>query len=129
MRKRDNSPNDEEQEAAVPTDCPALLAMTRPLIIVENTPLSSREEEIRESTLRPSAQQEDPRSEFTLKRGEILRRAKPKLSTEGDKALTAGQEVDATKPGPGAEDGAAGFSADLPETDSDLQFRIYLGMS
>ncbi|MCJ7791373.1 MAG: hypothetical protein MUP49_03020 [Dehalococcoidia bacterium] len=73
MNNTDDSASDEEQLAIVPMDYRALLAMTRPLVITEDTPLSLRGEEISLSGFGISPEPADWRAEFTLRRGEILR--------------------------------------------------------
>jgi hypothetical protein len=129
MSSRDNLPNDEEQEAAVPTDCRALLAMTRPLVIAEDTPLSSREEKIRDPGSGAPAEERDLRGEFTLRKGKILRAHKREPGTKGDEDPRARKEETGKKSVPEGEDGTGETGSDLPETDSNLQMRIYLGMS
>jgi hypothetical protein len=49
MNNTDDSASDEEQLATVPMDYRTLLAMTRPLVITEDTPLPLRGDVPRES--------------------------------------------------------------------------------
>jgi len=129
MNNADDSRSDEEQLAALPTDCRALLAMTRPLVIVENTPLSSREEKSSASGCGISPEPGDRRAEFTLRKGEILcpDNSEPATTKDGGPA-TRNEEV-GTSSAPEAEDATTEARSDLPQTDSNLQIRIYLGMS
>jgi hypothetical protein len=73
MNNTDDSASDEEQLAIVPMDYRALLAMTRPLVITENTLLSLRGDKISLSGFGISPEPADWRAESTLRRGEILR--------------------------------------------------------
>jgi hypothetical protein len=104
MNNADDSASDEEQLLTVPMDYRALLAMTRPLVITDDTPLSFRGEKIPLSGLGISPQPADWRAEFTLRIGEILC--------------------------PRGEWGVAWESIPaLDQTGSNLRLRIYLGMS
>ena len=104
MNNKDNSANDEEQLATVPMGYRALLAMTRPLVITEDAPLSLQGEEISRSGFGISPELADWRAEFTLRRGEIL-------CSEGE-CDVARESISA-----------------LGETGSNLKLRIYLGTS
>jgi hypothetical protein len=104
MSNTDDPDSDQEQLATVPMNYRALLAMTRPLVITEDTPLSFRGEKISLSGFGISPESADWRAEFTLRRGEIL-------SHEGE-CDVAGESIYA-----------------LGETGSNLKLRIYLGMS
>ncbi len=104
MNNTDDSASDEEQLAAVPIDYSALLAMTRPLIMTEDTLLSLQGGEIFRSGLGRSPEPVDRRAEFALRRGEIF--------CPGGGCDVAWESI---------------FAPD--ETGSNLKFRIYLGMS
>jgi hypothetical protein len=104
MNNTDNSANDEEQLATVPMDYRALLAMTRPLVITEDAPLSLRGGEVFRSGFGIWPEPADFREEFTLRKGEILR-------SEGE-CDVAGESISA-----------------LVETGSNLKLRICLNMS
>jgi len=85
----------------------ALLAITRPLVIAKHTPLSSRLPIYRDQAI--SLETEDCRAESALRKGEILC---PDLS----------------EPRMAGDEGLAATTA-LPQTESNLRIRIYLGMS
>jgi hypothetical protein len=72
MNNTDDSAWDEEQLLTAPVDYGALLRMTRPLVIREDTPLSFRGEKIPLSESRISPEPADWRAEFTVRVGEIL---------------------------------------------------------
>jgi hypothetical protein len=104
MNNADDSASDQEQLATVPMDYRALLAMTRPFVITEDTPLSFRAEKISLSDLGISPEPADWRAEFILRAGEFL-------------CL-------------GGEWGVAWESTSaLGQTGSNLILTIYLGMS
>jgi hypothetical protein len=104
MNNTDNSTSDEEQLVTVPMDYSALLAMTRPLVITEDTLLALRGEEVFRLGLGSSPEPADRRAEFALRIGEILC--------------------------PGGECDVARESIFAPgETGPNLKFRIHLGMS
>jgi hypothetical protein len=137
MRNRDDSASDEERLATPARDYRALLAMTHPLVITEHTPLSLRGEEIPRPDLSGlgtgsaiSLEPGDCRAELTLRRGEILRPGKSGLRITGDEGLATTREEAGTSPAPEVEnDAAAEFISALPQTGSNLEIRIYLGMS
>ena len=104
MNNTDNSASDEERLATVPMDYSALLAMTRPLVIMEDALLSLRGEEVFRLGFGISPEPADRRAEFALRRGEIL-------CPEGECAV-ARESIFA-----------------LGETISNLKLRIYLGTS
>jgi len=72
MNNTDDSASDEEQLAAVPMDYSALLEMTRPLVITEDSLLSLRGEGVFRLGFGISPEPADRRAEFALRRGEIL---------------------------------------------------------
>jgi len=72
MNNTDDSASDEEQLASVPMDYSALLAMTRPLVITEDTLLSLRGEGVFRLGFGISPEPADRRAEFAPRRGEIL---------------------------------------------------------
>jgi len=104
MNNTDDSASDEEQLATVPMDYSALLAMTRPLVITEDTLLSLRGEGVFRLGFGISPEPAGRRAEFALRRGEIL-------CPEGE-CDVARESISA-----------------LGETVSNLKLRIYLGMS
>jgi len=104
MNNTDDSARDEEQFATVPMDYSALLAMTRPLVIMEDALLSLRGEEVFRLGFGISPEPADRRAEFALRRGEIL-------CPEGE-CDVARESIFA-----------------LDETGSNLKLRIYLGTS
>jgi hypothetical protein len=104
MNNTDNSASDEEQLASVPMDYSALLAMTRPLVITEDTLLSLRGEEVFRLGFGSSPEPADRRAEFALRIGEIL--------CPGGECDVARESIFA-----------------LGETGSNLKLRIHLGMS
>lgn len=73
MNNIDDSASYEEQLAYVPMHYHALLLITRPLVITEDTPLSFREEEISRSGFGISPKPAGWRHKFTMRRGEIIR--------------------------------------------------------
>jgi len=73
MNNIDDSASDEEQLANMPMHYHALLLITRPLVITEDTPLSFRGEKISRSGFGISPKPADWRQEFTMRRGEIIR--------------------------------------------------------
>ena len=113
MSNTDNPADDEEQLATIATDYRALLAMTRPLVIVENTLPSWRGGEICRSGFGTSSGSEDWRAEFALRRGEIFSPHETELGIAEDEELTAG----------------AGIVPARPRSNSNLQIKICLGMS
>jgi len=129
MNNTDDSRNDEEQSPTIPTDYRALLAMTRPLVIAEHTMPSWRGGEICRSGFRTPLEPEDRRAEFTLGRGEILGPDKSELGTTRDNGLATGEEEAGTSSAPEVEDAVAESASVLRRRDSNLQIRIYLGMS
>jgi hypothetical protein len=137
MRNTDDSASDEERLATPARDYRALLAMTHPLVIAEHTPLSLRGEEIPRPDLSGletgaaiSLEPGDCDAELTLRRGEILRPDKSGLRITGDEGLATTREEAGTSPAPEVENDAAADSISaLPQTGSNLEIRIYLGMS
>ena len=73
MNNADDSANDEEQLATAPMHYRALMAITRPLVITEDTPLSLREEEVSRPGFGTSPEATYWRADFALRAGEILR--------------------------------------------------------
>jgi hypothetical protein len=104
MNNTDNSTSDEEQLVTVPMDYSALLAMTRPLVITEDTLLALRGEEVFRLGLGSSPEPADRRAEFALRIGEIL---------------CPGVEYDAAR--------ESIFASG--ETGPNLKLKIHLGMS
>jgi len=104
MNNTDDSASDEEQLATVPMDYSALLAMTRPLVITEDTLLSLRGGQVFRLGFGSSPEPADRRAEFALRIGEIL--------CPGGECDVARESIFA-----------------LGETVSNSKLRIYLGMS
>jgi len=104
MNNTDDSASDEEQLATVPMDYSALLAMTRPLVITEDTLLSLRGGQVFRLGFGSSPEPADRRAEFALRIGEIL-------CPEGE-CDVARESISASG-----------------ETGSNLKLKIYLGMS
>ena len=129
MNNTDNPTSDEEQPATVPTDYRALLAMTRPLVITEHTLPSWRGGEICRLGFAMPLEPRDRRAEFALRRGEILRSNAPTLGTAKDEEFPTTLEQAETSSVLQIEDAAMEARSALPHTDSDLELRIYLGMS
>jgi hypothetical protein len=129
MSNRDTPTNDEEQLATVPTDYRALLAITRLLVITENTLPSWRGGEIYRSGFGLSSEPGDWRAEFTLRRGEIFRSEDPARGTTNDGELATTTEEAGRSSPPGVEDAAAESISALCRMNSNLQIRICLGMS
>jgi len=134
MRNTDDSAGNEERLATPARDYRALLAMTRPLVITEHTPLSLREEKIPRLRFGTgsaiSLEPGDCHAELTLRRGEILRPDKSGRRITGDEDLATTREEARTSPALEIEnDAAAEFISALPQTGSNLKIRIYLGMS
>jgi hypothetical protein len=67
--------------------------------------------------------------ESTLKRGEIVYPDKSGLGITEDEGWTTSNEGAVTSPVPEAEDKPTEARSTLPETDSNMRIRIYLGMS
>ena len=129
MSNTDNPPNDEEQLAVIPTDYRALLAMTRPLVIAEHTLPSWRGGEICRSGFGIPLEPGDWRGELALKRGEIFRSDESGLGIAEDEELATTPEEAGTSSAPEVEDKRTKARSTLPQTDSNLQIRICLGMS
>ena len=129
MSNTDNSANDEEQFAVIPTDYRGLLAMTRPLVIAEHTLASWRGGEICRSGFGIPLEPGDWRGELALKRGEILRSDESGLGIADDEELATTPQEAGTSPAPEVEDAAAESISALRRRDSNLQIRICLGMS
>jgi hypothetical protein len=104
MNNTDDSTSDEEQLATVPMDYSDLMAMTRPLVITEDDLLSLRGDEVFLLGFGISPEPADRRAEFAPRGGEIL-------CPEGE-CDVARESIFA-----------------LGEIGSNLQLRIYLGMS
>ena len=104
MNNTDDSANDEEQFASVPMDYTALLAMTRPLVIMEDALLSLRGGRVFRLGSGISPKPSDRRAEFALRIGEIL--------CPGGECDVARESIFASG-----------------ETGSNLKLRIHLGMS
>ena len=129
MNNKDNSPSDKEQFTAAPTNCRALLAITRPLVITEDTPLSARDEKICGSGYEVSPEPDARRAEFSLRKGEILRPDRSDLGTTGDEEAGTRRTDGETESNLEADDTAAEAEPSPPEDNPDLYIRIYLGMS
>ena len=129
MSNTDNPTNDEEQLATIPTDYRALLAMTRPLVIAEHTLPSWRGGEICRSGFGIPLEPGDWRAESTLRRGEIFRSDESGLGITEDEELATTPEEAGTSSAPEVEDKRTKARSALPQTDSNLQLRICLGMS
>ena len=129
MNNTDDSPNNEEQSATVPTDYRALLAMTRPLVVGEHTLPSWRGGEICRSGCGISPEPGDRPAESTLRKGEILCPDNSESATAKDEGPATRNEEAGTSSAPEVEDATTEARSDLPQTDSNLQIRIYLGMS
>jgi hypothetical protein len=129
MNNTDNPGNDEEQLATIPTDYRALLAMTRPLIIAQDTLPSWRGGEICRSGFGTSSGSRDWRAEFTLSRGEIVRADESELGIAGDEGRASGNEEAGKSSGTDVEDEPREARSALRRGDSSLQIRICLGMS
>ena len=134
MRNTDDSAGNEERSATPARNYRALLAMTRPLVITERTPLSLRQEKIPRLRFGTgsaiSLEPEDCRAELTPRRGEILHPDKSGLKITGDEGLATTREEVETSPALEVEsDAAADSISALPQTGSNLRLRIYLGMS
>ena len=114
----------------MPTNYRALLAMTRLLVVTEDTPLSLLGEEL---SLSDSGSSREPAywyAELTLWRGQILR---PGLSGQGmgsDECTAAtGDRVQANSGPEGECDAGVQSVSASRQTGSNLKLRIYLGMS
>jgi hypothetical protein len=129
MSDTDNPANDEEQLATVPTDYRALLAMTCPLVVEEHTLPSWRGGEIFRSGFGIPLMPANCRVESTLRRGEIVRLDKSGLGTTGDEGRATGNKEAGTSWAAEVEDKPTQARSGLPQTDSNLRIRIYLGMS
>jgi hypothetical protein len=129
MNNTDNSPNDEKQQVAVPTDCRALLAMTCPLIITEHSLPSWRGGETGRSGFGLSPELGDWRAESTLRRGEIFGSDEPGCGTTENEELATTTEEGARNFAPEIEDAALESVRALRRRNSNLRIRVYLGMS
>ena len=129
MSSTDDSANDEEQLTTGPTNYRALLAMTRPMAMAEHTPPSLPGQEISGSGSEIPPEPADQRAELALRRGEIIRAPKSKLEVTRDEDPATRKEEAGTTSAPEVEDAAADSMPAEPQTDSNLQIRIYLGMS
>jgi hypothetical protein len=115
MNNTDDSASDEEQLETVPMDYRALLAMTRPLVIAEDTFLSLQGEESPGSGFGISPEPADWRAEFALRRGEGVATTVEGVSTSSDSE--------------GECDVARESISALDQIGLNLGLRIYLGMS
>jgi hypothetical protein len=129
MRKRNNPASNEEQLETTPTDYRALLVMTRPLVVTEHTLPFWRGGQICRLGFGIPREPVDWRAESTLTKGEILRPGRSQFGITEDGELARGSEEGGASSAAESEDAAAKPRADSPETDSNLQIRIYLGMS
>jgi hypothetical protein len=129
MSMEDNSPGDEPQLATVPTHYLALLAMTRPLVIREHTLPFWRGGQTCRLDLRIPRGSGNWRAEWTLRKGEILRPGRSELEMAGDKDLATTREEDGASFSLKAQDAETEYEYRLAENSSNLQIRIYLGMS
>jgi len=129
MSDTDNPGNDEEQLATVPTDYRALLAMTRLLVVAEHTLPSWRGGEICRSGFGIPSIPANCRMESTLRRGEIVHHDKSALGTTGGEGRATGNEEAGASSAPEVEDKPTEARSALPQTDSNMRIRIYLGMS
>lgn len=107
MNNTDDSASDEEQLTTVPIDYRTLLAMTRPLVIAQQTSRSSEVPIHEDKAI--SLKASDWWVECALRKGEIIC---------GDLPIRKGQ----------VEEGLTTTPA-LPQRGSDLRIRIHLGMS
>jgi hypothetical protein len=129
MSNRDSPANDEDQLATIPTDYRALLAMTRPLVIGEHTLPSWRGGEICRSGFGIPLIPAHCRVESTLRRGEIVRLDRSALGiTEGEGWAALNEEA-GTSSAPEVQDKTTEVRFALPQADSNMRIRIYLGMS
>lgn len=129
MKDTDDCPDNEEQLTTIPADYLALLAMTRPLVVAEHSLMSWRGGEICRSGFGIPLEPEDWRAEFAVRRGEIVHRDRSALQITGDEGLATRVEEATTDSAPEIEHAAARLRPPAPRTDSNLQIRIYLGMS
>jgi hypothetical protein len=129
MNNTDNSPNDEKQQVAVPTDCRALLAMTRPLIITEHNLPSWRGGETGRSGFGLSREPGSWPAESTLRRGEIFSSDEPGCGITENEELATTPEGGARSFAPEVGDAALESVRALRRKDSNLRIRVYLGMS
>jgi len=129
MNNTNNPTDDEDQLATIPTDYHALLAMTRPLVIAEDTLPSWRGGEICRSGFGTSSGSEDWRAEFALRRGEIFRSHESGSGIAEDEELPATPEEAGTVSTQEVEDAEAGAVSTRRRSNPNLQIRICLGMS
>jgi hypothetical protein len=124
MSNREQPADDKEQPTTAPADYRVLLAVTRPLVIAEHSLPSWRGGEICRSGFGIWPEQVDRRAQSVLRRGEILRSGNSgpgiKRARNAEAGTSSGSEVG---------DSTAQSKSALPQTDSNLQIRIYLGMS
>lgn len=129
MSNRNNRGSHEEQLATILTDYRALLAMTRPLIITEDSLPAWRGGEIGRSGFGVSPEATDWRPESTVRRGEIFGQDEPGPGiTENGELVTTTEEV-AGSSAPEVEDAAMESVPALGRRNSNLRIRVYLGMS
>ena len=128
MDNTNDSGDDEEQLTTPVSDYRALLAVTRPLVITKHTLPSWRGGEICRSGFGTSLEPGDWRAESALRKGEILRPDNSETTTEDEGPATRNEEAGITSV-PEVEDATTKARSDLPQTDSNLQIRICLGMS
>jgi hypothetical protein len=107
MNNSDDSADNEEQLTNVPMNYSALLAMTRPLVIIRQTSRSLGAPIFEDKAI--SLKASDWWVEFALRKGEIICGDLPIERMQG-------------------EEGTAATPA-LPHRGSDLRIRIHLGMS
>lgn len=129
MSNREQPADDKEQLTTAPADYRALLAVTRPLVIGERTLPSWRGGEIYRSGFETSLDPGDPRTEFTLRKGEIFPSDESGLGIAEDEELATTTEEAGTRYALEVEDAAAESISALRRMNSNLQIRICLGMS
>ena len=129
MKDRYNPTRNEEQLQTMPTDYRTLLATTRPLWITGHTLPFWRGGQICRPGLGVPRESEDWCVESTLRKGQILRPGRSDLEIAGDEDLATRREEGVTSSSLEASDAATESEYSLPEDNSNLQIRIYLGMS
>ena len=114
----------------MPTNYRALLAMTRLLLVTDDTPLSLVGEEISVSDKGTSSEPAYWYAEFTLRKAKILCPGFSDQKIESDEDVAVTRDRAETGPGPQGEcDAQPEISSASRQTGSSLKLRIYLGMS
>ena len=129
MSNTGNPPDDEQQLPTIPTDYGALLAMTRPLVVAEHTLRSWRGGEICRLDFGIPLMSPNCHVESTLRTGEIVHLDELASEIAGDEGRATEEKEAGTSSAEGVEDEPAEARSALPHTDSNLQIRIYIGMS